>query len=151
MTPASFAAQAGIGVAMGYGGGWAEHALGNSSRTVAMGVYMRAALRVGPRVAYPVGLCLVDFGQRRIRLRGQAGQQELVARRIQATGRAGIERQFGHRTARALVAQKLVNERQRNRKAGRYLICFGPDSAHAATTYSHKSREYAFLPADTAK
>ena len=58
IAPASFAAQAGIGVLMGYGGGWAEHALGNSSRTIALGVYMNAALRVGPRVAYPLGLGL---------------------------------------------------------------------------------------------
>ena len=56
--PASFLAQAGIGVAMGYGGSRVEHLLGNSSRTVAMGLYMQAALRVGPRVAYPLGLGL---------------------------------------------------------------------------------------------
>jgi len=54
---------------------------------------------------------LAEFGQRRVRLCDQTGEQQQVTRGIQAPGRAGMTGQFSHQTARAVAAQKLVSER----------------------------------------
>lgn len=54
--PGSFAAQAGVGVLMGYLGHGADRLLAPTSRMVALSLYMKSALRVGPRLAYPIGI-----------------------------------------------------------------------------------------------
>jgi hypothetical protein len=41
---------------MGYLGQGADRLLTNSSRTLALGAYIYSALRVGPRIAYPIGI-----------------------------------------------------------------------------------------------